>query len=105
MEIVKEEGVNGFFTLEKILAPAEMGDKLGLYARVTVPPGAGVPFHVHTGDSESYFILAGEGEYDDNGTKRIVKAGEATWTPDGKGHSLTNTGSVDLVFMALIVKS
>ena len=30
--------------LEKLLAPAEMKDKCGLYARVTLPPGAGKLF-------------------------------------------------------------
>ena len=42
-------------------------------------------------------------EYDDNGTKRMVKAGDITYTPDGRGHGLINTGDTDLVFMALII--
>ena len=32
-----------------------------------------------------------------------VKAGDVTFTPDGKGHGLKNTGDTDLVFMALII--
>ncbi|MBP8900459.1 MAG: cupin domain-containing protein, partial [Blautia sp.] len=51
----------------------------------------------------TYYILSGEGEYDDNGVKRPVKAGDITITPDGKGHGLANTGETDLVFMALII--
>jgi quercetin dioxygenase-like cupin family protein len=101
MEIVKM----GDFTLEKILGPAEYGDKLGLYARVVVPPKAAVPYHQHVGDSESYYILSGEGEYNDNGEVRTVKAGDSTWTPDGSSHGLVNTGDGDLTFMALIVKN
>ena len=51
-------------------------------------------------------MLAGEGVYDDNGTKRTIKAGDVTWTPDGGGHGLSNAaGTEDLVFMALIVNS
>ena len=47
----------------------------------------------------------GEGEYNDNGTSwRHVKAGDITFTPDGRGHGLANTGNTDLVFMALIIK-
>ena len=53
--------------------------------------------------SETYFILAGQGDYDDNGTVRPVKAGDVTYTPDNHGHALTNTGDTDLVFMALII--
>ena len=56
------------------------------------------------GESETYYILTGEGNYDDNGRIRPVKAGDVTFTPDGCGHALTNTGDTDLVFMALIIK-
>ena len=37
------------------------------------------------------------------GTLRMVQAGDVTFTPDGKGHGLTNSGDEDLVFMALII--
>ena len=60
-------------------------------------------YHEHHGESETYYILSGEGEYDDKGTKRMVKAGDITYTPDGRGHGLINTGDTDLVFMALII--
>ena len=50
-------------------------------------------------------FFTGEGEYNDNGTSwRHVKAGDITFTPDGRGHGLANTGNTDLVFMALIIK-
>ncbi|MDD3545115.1 MAG: cupin domain-containing protein [Kiritimatiellae bacterium] len=104
MERISEESGNGngCFYLEKILAD-ELGDKCGLYARVTVPPGASVGYHQHVGDNESYFFLSGEGVYDDNGVKRAVKSGDATWTPSGASHGVENTGAEDLVFMALII--
>ena len=106
MEIAKmaSGNGNGEFTLEKLLGPAECVDKVGLYARVIVPPKMSVPYHQHVGDSESYYILSGSGVYDDNGEKRAVKAGDSTWTPDGSSHGLENTGDEDLVFMALIIK-
>lgn len=65
--------------------------------------GCSLGYHEHHGETETYYILSGEGEYDDNGVKRPVKAGDITITPDGKGHGLTNTGDTDLVFMALII--
>ncbi len=109
MEIVYEEnacGGVGCMKLEKLLNDAQMNGKCGLYARVTLPPGAVLGYHEHHGNAEAYFILAGEGVYDDNGTKRKVKAGEVTWTPDGAGHGLSNAdGAEDLVFMALIINS
>ena len=41
--------------------------------------------------------------YDDNGAKRMVKAGDVTYTPDGRGHGIANEGKENLVFMALIL--
>ena len=109
MEIVYDQnpcGGVGTMKLEKILAPAELKDKCSLYARVTLPPGCVLGYHEHHGNGESYFILSGAGEYDDNGVKRPVKAGDSTWTPDGSGHGLSNAaGTEDIVFMALIVNS
>ena len=72
---------------------------------VTLEPGCSLGFHMHYGESETYYILTGEGEYNDNGTSwRHVKAGDITFTPDGRGHGLANTGNTDLVFMARIIK-
>ncbi len=109
MEVIYEEnpcGGVGRMKLEKLLGPAELKDKCGLYARVTLPPGAVLGYHEHHGNAEAYFILSGEGEYDDAGVKRIVKPGDVTWTPDGSGHGLSNAnGREDVVFMALIVNS
>ena len=34
---------------------------------------------------------------------RPVKAGDITYTPNGCGHGLENTGDENLVFMALII--
>ena len=99
-------GGKGNMKLEKILSEAEMKDKCGLFARVTLHPGDVLGYHEHHGNNECYFILSGEGEYNDNGAKRIVRAGDTTWTPDGSGHGLSNeNGREDIVFMALIINS
>ena len=93
----------GAIHIEKIL-DEELADKCGLYAKVTIPAGSVLGYHEHHGNGESYFVLSGEGVYDDNGVKRIVRAGESTWTPNGSGHGFDNAqGKEDLVFMALIV--
>ena len=108
MEIVYEDnpcGGKGHMKLEKLLGAAEMKDKCALYARVTLHAGESVGYHEHHGDSECYFVLSGVGEYSDNGRKYTVRPGDVTWTPDGKGHSLANTGAEELVFMALIINS
>ena len=101
MEIVKMDG----YTLEKLIGPAEMADKVGLYARVIVQPNCAVPYHKHEGDNEAYYFLSGEGEYNENGVVRTVKPGDVTWTADGSSHGIVNKGTTDLTFMALIINS
>ena len=108
MEVIIEEnpcGGKGKMKLEKLLAPAEMKDKCGLYARVTLPPGAVLGYHEHHGNTETYHILQGEALYSDNGKEMKIGVGTTTFCPDGEGHSIENCGTEDLVFIALITKS
>ena len=109
METIFEEnpcGGKGRMKLEMLLSTAEMRDKCGMYARVTLHPGEILGYHEHHGDNECYFILSGEAVYNDNGERRIVRKGDVTWTPDGQGHGLDNANGVeDIVFMALIINS
>ena len=96
-------GGEGHVLIKHILGEKELNGKCGLYAEVTIEPGCSLGYHEHHNESETYYILRGEGDYNDNGTARPVKAGDVTFTPDGKGHGLKNTGDTDLVFMALII--
>ena len=96
----------GRMRIDMLLGEDELKDKCRMFARVTLHPGDVLGFHVHNGNSECYYILSGEGVYDDNGVKRTVRAGDVTWTPDGKGHGLSNAdGKEDVVFVALIINS
>lgn len=74
-----------------------------LFSMIQLKPGEEVEYHMHMGESETYFILSGKGIYNDNGKKIDAVPGMVTLTPSGEGHSLKNTGSVDLVFIALIL--
>ena len=81
-----------------------MPEHLRTYSRAYLEPGACVGYHVHTGEAESYYILSGCGEYNDDGKICTVEAGDLTFTPDGHGHGIKNTGNVVLEFIALIIK-
>lgn len=96
-------GGKGHVIIKHILGDKELNGKCRLYAQVTLEPGCSLGFHEHHGESETYYIISGEGIYSDNGNLRMVKAGEKTFTPDGCGHALSNTGNENLVFMALII--
>lgn len=96
-------GGKGEVIINHILGEKELNGKCGLYAEVILKPGCTLGYHEHHGESETYYILTGEGNYNDNGTIRPVKAGDITFTPNSKGHGLDNTGDSDLKFMALII--
>lgn len=77
--------------------------KARLFSMVQVKPGEEVDYHMHVGESETFFILSGKGIYNDNGTTVEVTPGMVTFTPSGEGHSIKNTGDENLVFIALII--
>ena len=103
-QVEKMCGGFGQVTIKHLLEEEQMKDKCGLYAEVTINPGCSLGFHEHHGESETYYILKGEGVYSNNGELRRVKAGDVTFTPSGSGHALANVGSESLVFMALIIR-
>ena len=94
----------GMLYLEHFLLPPDAPAKQKMYAKATLEPGAMVGFHKHTGESESYYILSGTGEYNDEGKISTVSAGMVTFTPSGYGHSIKNIGTEPLVFIALIIR-
>ena len=96
-------GGDGEVKIKRILNEKQLNGKCGLYSEVTIEPGSSLGYHEHHGESETYYIISGSGEYDDNGTKRTVSAGDMTYTPNGCGHALKCLGDEPVVFMALII--
>lgn len=82
---------------------AEMYDKGRVFNHLYLEPGCEVGWHIHQGDGETYYILKGVGEYNDNGTVVTVYPGDVTFVDDGEGHSLKNTGTETLEAIALIL--
>ncbi|QQO09433.1 cupin domain-containing protein [Breznakiella homolactica] len=74
-----------------------------LMAELTIPPGASIGEHSHDEETEYYIILSGTGIVVDEGTERAVGPGDVVVTGNGASHSIRNSGSVPLVFHAVIV--
>jgi mannose-6-phosphate isomerase-like protein (cupin superfamily) len=74
-----------------------------LIAEISLEPGASIGHHQHDSETEYYIILDGTGIVNDNGNEVEVKQGDAIVTGDGASHSIKNTGTVPLVFHAVIV--
>lgn len=86
-----------------LLKEAQMHGKSRLFARILLKPGARTPVHKHEGDFEIYYLLSGQGQVNDNGTIKDVKAGDLIFTDNGESHGLENVGETDLEFIALIL--
>ena len=99
---LKNEGKEKMFKTN--LADFDAWDpRVRLFSLIQVKPGEEVEYHMHMGESETFFILSGKGIYNDNGNKVDVEPGMVTLTPSGQGHSIKNTGDEMLVFLAVIV--
>ena len=95
---------NGTASLIHILnGPDEMYGKGRVFSHLILSPGCEVGWHIHHGDGETYYILRGTGEYNDNGTPVTVCPGDIAIVDDGEGHSLKNTGTEPLEAIALVL--
>ena len=74
-----------------------------LFAEITLNPGCSIGYHRHDSETEYYFVLSGTGTVNDDGTEVQVKQGDSIITGNGASHSIVNSGSVPLVFYAIIV--
>ena len=74
-----------------------------MFAEITLNPECSIGYHRHDSETEYYFILSGIGIVNDDGTEVEVKQGDSIITGNSASHSIKNTGSVPLVFLAIIV--
>ena len=77
--------------------------KLRMFSHAVLNVGEEVEFHIHNGESESYYILSGKALYNDNGELTEITKGSVTFTASGNGHGIKNIGKENLEFIALIM--
>ena len=56
--------------------------------------------HAHGDHEEIYYIISGNGKITVNGETREIRDGDAVYIPAGDTHSIGNTGSGFLIFLA-----
>lgn len=71
-------------------------------SRYRVAPGQSVSLHVHTGKAENWVIVAGSGVVRVGDETFPVIEGDIVATPPTVPHGLTNTGSIDLIFLNIV---
>ncbi len=72
-------------------------------ALVDFKPGESIGEHVHSGETELYYIIEGEATVIDNGEPVRVTAGDSIVTGNGACHSIKNTGMGNLSMLAVVV--
>lgn len=97
------QGGDGILLLDHLLSAQSAPKGVKTFAKAVLEPGASVGYHEHFGEAEVYYILSGEGEYQDNSDHFPVRAGDVTVTRSGDGHGIRNTGNLPLEFIALII--
>jgi len=102
---LNKAGGKGEIFITHLLTPAEMLGRCEMFAKVRIPVGASLGVHQHRGNNETYHILQGSAVYTDNDTTYPVKAGDTTFCADGSTHGIENTGTEDLIFIALIIST
>jgi mannose-6-phosphate isomerase-like protein (cupin superfamily) len=97
------DGLGSVMVRNLLNGPEEMYDKGRVFAHSTLEPGCSIGYHVHQGESETYYFISGTGEFNDNGEIKTVYAGDVTFTAAGEGHGVKNIGTDPLEFIALIL--
>lgn len=72
------------------LTGEDTGGTLALLETI-VPPQAGPPRHVHHRESETFYILEGEFEFEVDGAKFTASEGATLFAPMGVPHQFKNT--------------
>ncbi len=81
----------------------ELCNKGRMFAKLTIPEGGILGYHVHKGEIDIYHVLKGKAEFNDNGIIREFNEGDTTWIRPGQGHSIANVGKGDLEFLSLVL--
>lgn len=96
-------GGTGTVTIQHFFEKEEITAKSRLCARLTLPPGASIGVHEHSGEDEVYIITRGTGTLCDGKTTATVTTGDAVLTGKGESHAISNTGHTDLEIIAVIM--
>ena len=97
-------GGTGALKFGHLFDQAELLSKCNVCAEIEMPPSSSIGAHPHGPDAELYFILEGEITVTDDGVKKVLKAGDAVFTGDGKTHSAVNESDRPAKMLAVVVK-
>lgn len=96
-------GGKGSVEFHHIVSQEELNGHGTMYAMLRIKPHSSIGRHQHVGNTEPYYILQGQGIFEDNdGTRTEVGAGDVCVIAVNESHSIENPTDEDLDLMALI---
>lgn len=96
-------GGDGIVTIFHAVDHEKLPPHFRLISPVMLEKGCGIGDHAHNGETEVFYVLKGEGVYDDNGIKRSFKTGDMSFTGNGEHHSIYNEKDEPLLLFAAII--
>ena len=81
----------------------ELRGKTRLFARLRLPKGSAIGYHIHEGEEEVFYILSGSGFVTEQGVSTRVGPGDAVLTGGGGGHAIENLDDEPLDLLAVIL--
>jgi mannose-6-phosphate isomerase-like protein (cupin superfamily) len=102
---VRERMREGKGTIEilHLFRKEELRGKTRLFARLRLPRGSSIGYHLHEGEEELFYILSGAGLVTEQGVTSRVGPGDAVLTGGGGGHSIENQDDEPLELIAAIL--
>ena len=94
---------SGTIDLLHIVSADNLPEKSRLFSTMTLEKGCSVGRHTHSGETEIYWVLEGEGVLDDNGTIKPFKEGECSICGNGEYHAISNENETPLKVLAVII--
>ena len=76
--------------------------RMGAVVRITLPQGASIGLHTHSGNCEIVYVLSGNGQCIDDGAEYPISAGMCHYCPEGHTHSIRNTGGEPLELLGVL---
>ena len=92
----------GIIEMVHLLNKEEFEGAGRLFSELHIQPGDSIGYHIHKNEQETFYILAGEALYNDNGTEVTLKPGDVAICKAGEHHGIKSSGSETLVFIGLI---
>ena len=98
-------GGTGQLVADTLFTTGEMDGKTGMFATVTLEPHSIVGEHLHTEESEVYYLLSGSAVMVEDGRRYPISAGDAELCPSGHSHGMENNTDEPVVFLAIEFKN